>query len=428
MKSRIRKRRTLRKGARAGPVRRGAAPAPAERRERPVLIGGMHDPAEKTADRAAAQALAGGPVTAAAPGGGAIHRECAECEKDKEAKRSPAPTATVASGTTSARAGGEASSAITMLGMGRPLDRAERSFFEPRFGKDFSSVRLHDGAAADKAARAIDARAFTWGSDIAFATGEREKGGPRLMAHELAHVAADEGGGARREVRRATISRVDGTGVFRAVPAGHVRRVQRALDIVERAIGANRCRNFFRDNCSAGALDSAQRAFDAANIFFLNDRTNRTGLSELPQSVGYNELRYDIGHWALAQTFLHEIFHTCDLSFDANDEILAESAAQACRFYTPWINNASPSSVSVGDTVQVLGLALGDTQDAQHYLELGGTQITTYNSWAQNAASGIEISFNVPASAAPSGPSHTLDLVAVNNTIRSNVRSVEVLP
>lgn len=396
------------------------------------MIGGVHDPGEKAADRAAAQALAGGPVTAGAAGSGSVHRECAGCEKEKErekaTRRAPSGSAKVASGATPECAGADASSAIRAMGAGRPLDRAERAFFEPRFGKDFSAVRVHDDAAADKAARAIDARAFNRGRDIAFAHGQREKGGLRLMAHELAHVAAGEGDQTSRDVHRATISNVDGTGDFRAVPAGHVRRVQRALDIVERAIRARRCQNFFRDNCTAGALDSAQRAFDAAHVFFLDDRTDRTGLSELPHSIGYNRLRYDIGHWALAQTFLHEIFHTCDLNFDANDEILSESAAQACGFYTPWLGRVSPSSARVGDRLDVRGLALGNTQDARHFLELGGSPITTYGSWAQNSASGIEISFTIPASAAPSGPAHTVDLVAVNNGVRSNARRVKVLP
>lgn len=167
-----------------------------------VLIGGALDPAEKAADRMAAQALAGGPVTAAAGAAGTVHRKCAECEAEEKAQRDASPGATVASGARSAQAGASASSAINGLGAGRPLAKAERSFFEPRFGRDFSGVRVHDDAAADRAARAIDARAFAWGDDIAFAMGERAKGGDRLMAHELAHVA-QEGRAARRTVRRA---------------------------------------------------------------------------------------------------------------------------------------------------------------------------------------------------------------------------------
>jgi Domain of unknown function (DUF4157) len=87
------------------------------------------------------------------------------------------------------------------MGAGRALSRAERSFFEPRFGGDFSRVRVHDDPAAARAARAIDARAFTLGRDIAFAPGEHAPGTPggdRLMAHELAHVVQQTPGVAPR--------------------------------------------------------------------------------------------------------------------------------------------------------------------------------------------------------------------------------------
>ena len=39
---------------------------------------------------------------------------------------------------------------------GQPLDRASRAFFEPRFGHDFSNVRIHsDASAAQSYSRAI---------------------------------------------------------------------------------------------------------------------------------------------------------------------------------------------------------------------------------------------------------------------------------
>ena len=210
MASRTRIRRRAAKRTRAAKVRRcacqGAQTARADAKGKMegsggVLIGGAHDPAEKAADRMAAQALSGGPVSASSAGGGAVHRECAKCAEEKEAKRDASPGATVASGAGSARASASASNAINGLGAGRPLARSERAFFEPRFGRDFSNVRVHEDSAADKAANAIDARAFAYGDDIAFAKGERAKGGDRLMAHELAHVTQEDGG-ARRTVRR----------------------------------------------------------------------------------------------------------------------------------------------------------------------------------------------------------------------------------
>lgn len=78
-----------------------------------------------------------------------------------------------------------------MRGGGRPLPPEERAFFEPRFGRDFGKVRIHADASAGRAARAMGARAFTIGSDVAFAAGQYVPGslnGRRLLAHELTHV------------------------------------------------------------------------------------------------------------------------------------------------------------------------------------------------------------------------------------------------
>jgi len=69
-----------------------------------------------------------------------------------------------------------------------PLDPARRAYFERRYDSDFSAVRIHRGPAAEGAAHALDARAFTVGNDIVL--GAREDGGhsDRILAHELAHV------------------------------------------------------------------------------------------------------------------------------------------------------------------------------------------------------------------------------------------------
>lgn len=80
---------------------------------------------------------------------------------------------------------------VSLQGGGRPLPQSEQAFFEPRFGTDFSQVRVHADRQAAEAARAVNARAFTLGRDIVFGTGEyqpRASEGKKLLAHELAHV------------------------------------------------------------------------------------------------------------------------------------------------------------------------------------------------------------------------------------------------
>jgi hypothetical protein len=75
-----------------------------------------------------------------------------------------------------------------MLGSpGRVLDSSLRGYFEPRFGTDFSGVRVHMDDPAKHSAALIGARAYTHGNHIFYGTGERP-GADRLTAHELAHV------------------------------------------------------------------------------------------------------------------------------------------------------------------------------------------------------------------------------------------------
>jgi hypothetical protein len=67
-----------------------------------------------------------------------------------------------------------------------------RRRYETALGTDLSEVRIHTGAAAARAARAIDARAYTSGRAIHFDSGEFAPGtssGDLLLAHELAHAA-----------------------------------------------------------------------------------------------------------------------------------------------------------------------------------------------------------------------------------------------
>ncbi len=89
---------------------------------------------------------------------------------------------------------------------GISLPDSERSFFEPRFGRDFSDVRVHTGPDAAQIARSINARAFTIGRDVVFGANEYRPGtteGRRLMAHELTHtVQQGVGKGLQRQAIR----------------------------------------------------------------------------------------------------------------------------------------------------------------------------------------------------------------------------------
>ncbi|MGR9053952.1 MAG: eCIS core domain-containing protein [Gammaproteobacteria bacterium] len=82
-----------------------------------------------------------------------------------------------------------------VAGAGKPLELLLRQDMEQRFGRDFSKIRLHTGGAAEKAARDINAEAFTLGNAIVFGTGQFSPDsyrGKQLLAHELTHVVQQD--------------------------------------------------------------------------------------------------------------------------------------------------------------------------------------------------------------------------------------------
>lgn len=78
---------------------------------------------------------------------------------------------------------------------GQPLDSETRAFMEPRFGQDFSGVRVHTDARAAESAWEVNARAYTVGRDVVFGSGQhspRTNVGQKLIAHELTHVVQQQ--------------------------------------------------------------------------------------------------------------------------------------------------------------------------------------------------------------------------------------------
>ncbi len=120
------------------------------------------------------------------PSTNTIQRKCAACgEEEKHAQRKE-------SSDNETQSAGEIDSYVGSLSSsGQQLPQSSRNFFEPRFGHDFSGVRVHNDAAAAKSAESINALAYTTGNNIVFNSGQfspGSAGGDRLLAHELTHV------------------------------------------------------------------------------------------------------------------------------------------------------------------------------------------------------------------------------------------------
>src|ERR1019366_3382002 len=140
--------------------------------------------ADVTADRIMRSHAGAGVVAAPCSCSGEEDAMCEQCQQKKSAisRKASGGGATTAS---------HAVLSQMRRSAGHPLDAATRAFFEPRFGRDFSAVRIHTDSSAESSARSIRAHAFTASEDIFFAPGEyapHSDTGRRLLAHELTHV------------------------------------------------------------------------------------------------------------------------------------------------------------------------------------------------------------------------------------------------
>lgn len=129
------------------------------------------------------------------------------------------------------------------LGGGRPLPAVIRSFFEPRFGADFSGVRVHTHNEAAQVARSLNAKAFTLGRDLVFGAGQyspETTSGKQLLAHELTHVLQQEGGRRARNEQALSLAslaqnssvQTSGEGVIRRAPiSGQERAADEGSDV-----------------------------------------------------------------------------------------------------------------------------------------------------------------------------------------------------
>ncbi|MQA92288.1 MAG: DUF2272 domain-containing protein [Gemmatimonas sp.] len=117
---------------------------------------------------------------------------CPECERAKEAT---GPSSFLQSRPQPSGSGRPSTAPPivnqTLRSPGQPLDARTRAFMEPRFGRDFTHVRVHTGTGAAEAAGAVQAKAFTVDNHVVFGAGQFSPAsgdGRRLLAHELTHV------------------------------------------------------------------------------------------------------------------------------------------------------------------------------------------------------------------------------------------------
>jgi hypothetical protein len=119
-----------------------------------------------------------------------LQRKCRDCEDEEKLHRKE-------NSSQAAEANSEVSSYIGSLSSkGSSLPENTRNFFEPRFGQDFSDVKIHNDADAARSANDINALAYTTGNNIVFNQNQfspESDDGRKLLAHELTHVVQQGG-------------------------------------------------------------------------------------------------------------------------------------------------------------------------------------------------------------------------------------------
>ncbi|WP_045855611.1 eCIS core domain-containing protein [Teredinibacter purpureus] len=185
--------------------------------QKKLSVGASNDAFEQEADRVAdkitnSESLSSEStpmITPVSPASNLINRKCASCEQQHRreeereggvVQREPEHSATVPELTPAIQ-----STVEGLQGRGEPLSAALKHYFEPRFGYDFSSVRVHNGGAASDSARSLQAKAYTHNNNIVFGAGHyapQTRAGKHLVAHELTHVVQQQSGRIQRKIQR----------------------------------------------------------------------------------------------------------------------------------------------------------------------------------------------------------------------------------
>ena len=179
--------------------------------QRKLTIGSVNDPLEHEADRVAERVMRMParlePIDSSAA---QVQRKCAcggtcdSCRTEEEQwtvqRKSAARPPIAAAGASAATTAMSAPPIVhdVLRSPGQPLPSSVRTFFEPRFGADFSHVRVHTDGAAQRSAQDMNANAYTVGQNVVFGTGRfapDTQEGRQLLAHELTHVVQQQGAG-----------------------------------------------------------------------------------------------------------------------------------------------------------------------------------------------------------------------------------------
>ncbi|MEO6949664.1 MAG: DUF4157 domain-containing protein [Ginsengibacter sp.] len=131
-----------------------------------------------------------------------VQRKCAHCKEEEKIQRKDNNTTETGADSTVENYVG------SLNGKGKSLSAEEKTFFEPKFGYDFSGVQLHTNTAANLSAKSINSLAYTHGNHIVFGQDQYQPNthsGKKLMSHELTHVVQQKNNILTKRIQRELI-------------------------------------------------------------------------------------------------------------------------------------------------------------------------------------------------------------------------------
>ena len=150
--------------------------------------------------------------------------------------------------------------AVDTPGSGSPLPDDLRARVEPALGTDLSHVRVHDDSTSSRAAREIQARAFTHKHHIYLGAGE-SRSDLALMAHEATHVVQQNQTGTASNIQARRIRQNYATAAYEVGPVWDVVLVIRGAPE-----GRSEALSDFIGACQDGIRDAAHSFGRASGI------------------------------------------------------------------------------------------------------------------------------------------------------------------
>ncbi len=266
-----------------------------------------------------------------------VKRKCVECEEEETLQAQQVP------GCTPAVTPDLESRIQSLRGDGQPLPESTRAFFEPRFGYDFSRVRVHTGVKAAESAREVKALAYTMGNNVVFRAGQyapQTREGTQLLAHELTHVVQLEHFPrsnvlSRWQYGRGNPPRND----FRVLNAKERLKVEAGMKFVSDVVQNSGhpkhvpCSNRFINICPGLSQQEKEqkleliKQYNAATLWRTDDK-KVLGYSWPPNHVAFGVSLFT--PLQVAGTAIHEFGHNCGIGISAADEAKLEKTVRIC--------------------------------------------------------------------------------------------------